>query len=66
MAKNVEIGRYYTSGRQLVKVAYKNANMEGYDCYLWVRSKQDWTKKLSYFEVHKDRWQEFTKGAAEF
>ena len=56
MAKQVEIGGIYTSGRQIVKVVYKNANMDGYDCFTWVKSKQAWTKKTSYFEVHKDRW----------
>jgi hypothetical protein len=39
MAKNVEIGKCYTNGRQIIKVVYKNAGMAGYDCYLWVKTK---------------------------
>lgn len=56
MADNVEIGLIYASNRQIVKVAYKNANMAGYDCYTWVKSKQNWTKKTSYYDVQQDRW----------
>ena len=66
MAKQVEIGKMYTSGRQLIKVYFKNAGMPGYDCRTWVRSKQNWTTKTSYYDVQQDRWQEYSFSPKEF
>jgi len=56
MAKDVQIGQIYSSGRQIVKVVYKNAGMDGYDCVTWIKSKQNWTAKTSYYDVQKERW----------
>lgn len=63
MAENVEIGKCYTNGRQIVKVVYKNAGMAGYDCYLWVKTKKNWTAKTSYFEPQNNNWKEIKQSS---
>jgi hypothetical protein len=63
MVKNVEIGKCYTNGRQTVKVVYKNAGMAGYDCYLWVKTKKNWTAKTGYFDIQNDNWKEIEQSS---
>jgi hypothetical protein len=58
MTKYVKIGACYSSGRQTVKTVSKNEGMPGYNCLTWVKSKQSWTAKTSYFDVQSDRWYE--------
>lgn len=58
MTKFVKIGTTYSSGRQTVKVVSKNEGMPGYNCLTWVKSKQAWTAKTSYYDVQNDRWYE--------
>lgn len=61
--KTVKIGGIYSSGRQTVKVVEKNAGMPGYNCVTWVKSKQAWTAKTSYYDVQNERWYEVYNSA---
>lgn len=61
----IKIGTCYSNGRRIVRVVEKNANMPGYNCLTWVKSKQAWTKKTSYYDVQQSNWYEVYNSALE-